>query len=570
MKQTLFCLLFALPVALFGQFRGNTTPDYDEIINVYKTLASKHKEIELYAMGDSDAGLPIYLCVLNGAGDSIQTFEKAQNSTTILINNAIHPGEPDGVNACLNGVFEWIRRGKITRGMPVIGIIPAYNVGGMLNRSGTSRANQDGPEEYGFRGNAQNLDLNRDFIKMDSKNMFTFAKIFHGLDPDVFLDTHVSNGADYQYTMTYIASMRERMAPPLADLVYGEMIPHLEKKSKESGYPLIPYVETKGETPESGITAFNDLPRYAMGYASMMNSISFTLETHMLKPFPKRVKATEIFIREAILWTAVNAEAIEKARTEARDWEKSLEHFTYNFHLTDKKDSILFKGYEFSKPLSELTGTERLKYHQDKPYEKYIPWYRTYIPRDTSHIPDFYVIGGQCTNVLERLKANNFELIELITDTTIQLGKRRIQFYETTKSPYEGHYLHSAIASELELAVIKFRKGDIIVPTAQKNKRFLVSLLEANSPDSYFAWNFFDSYLQQKEYFSPYVFEDKALELVEKKPALQVALDSMKETDQEFRESSWRQLYYIYTQSDYYEPTHNILPVFEGMYRQGE
>lgn len=227
----LFAFLFGL-TSVYGQWKENTTPNYGELIEIYRDLDQQHEEIELYEMGTSDYGLPIYVVMINGAGDSTATFEKARANTTLLINNAIHPGEPDGVNACLIWIDEWIEKGK-PKDIPVVAIIPAYNVGGMMNRSGTSRANQDGPEEYGFRGNAQNLDLNRDFIKMDSKNMFTFAKIYHAVNPDVFIDTHVSNGADYQYTMTYIASVKERMAPSLASLMHDEMIPKLKKSSSE-------------------------------------------------------------------------------------------------------------------------------------------------------------------------------------------------------------------------------------------------------------------------------------------------------------------------------------------------
>ena len=70
-----------------------------------------------------------------------------------------------------------------------------------LNRNSTTRTNQNGPESYGFRGNARNYDLNRDFIKSDTKNAKTFAQIFHLVQPDVFIDNHVSNGADYQYIL---------------------------------------------------------------------------------------------------------------------------------------------------------------------------------------------------------------------------------------------------------------------------------------------------------------------------------------------------------------------------------
>ncbi len=556
--------------SVFAQFNQNTTPSYLELISIYKRLATEHQEIELYQMGDSDYGLPIYLCVLNGSNDSIQTFKKAQEQTTILINNGIHPGEPDGVNACLIWIDNWVKSGKKTKKLPVIGIIPAYNVGGMMNRSGTSRANQDGPEEYGFRGNAQNLDLNRDFIKMDSKNMFTFAKIFHALDPDIFLDTHVSNGADYQYTMTYIASVRERMAPMLGDLMYEDLIPHLSKMSSKRGYDLIPYVDLKGATPEYGIQVFNDLPRYAMGYASLMNAISFTLETHMLKPFPDRVKATEVFIDETISWTIENQLKVERARAETLKWEEKMRFYPFNFKLTDDQDSIAFKGYKATNMKSEVTGLKRLKYHHNQPYDQQIPYFKTYEAADSVLIPDFYLLGSQCVDVLERLDANNVQYARLKNDTSLQLATSKIVGFETSKKPYEGHYLHNEVKEDVSLAVVNFKKGDVLIPTHQKNKRFIISVLESRTPDSYFAWNFFDSYLQQKEYFSAYVFEDKAALLLKNNQSLKTEFEEKKNEDEDFRNSAWNQLYFIYQRSPYYEPSHNVLPINKGMFKAGE
>jgi hypothetical protein len=262
-------------------------------------------------MGKSDYGLPIYVCIVNGAKDSLQTFKKARNETTILFNNAIHPGEPDGVNACLIWLDEIIAAGNVLEQMPVVAFIPAYNVGGMINRSSNSRANQNGPDEYGFRGNAQNLDLNRDFIKMDSKNSFVFSKIFHGLDPDVFVDNHVSNGADYQYTLTYISSLNNRMPAAIRKITNESLLPTLENDlNKNYGIDLFPYVDLKERTPAGGIVSFNDLPRYSMGYTALFQSLSFTVETHMLKPFPQRVQATLAFMKSLISWTATHKKLI--------------------------------------------------------------------------------------------------------------------------------------------------------------------------------------------------------------------------------------------------------------------
>lgn len=546
---------------LHAQWTQNTSPTYPELISYYKKLDAQHKEIELYAMGESDYGLPIYVCIVNGAQDSLKTFEKARISTTILVNNAIHAGEPDGVNACLIWLDDWIKIGKKTKDLPVIAFIPAYNVGGMMNRSSNSRANQNGPEEYGFRGNAQNLDLNRDFIKMDSKNAFTFATIYHALDPDVFVDTHVSNGADYQYTLTYISSMKERLAPSLRLLTYEKVIPSLTTTLKKKKWDLFPYVELLKETPEEGMHAFNDLPRYAMGYASLFDAVSFTVETHMLKPFPQRVQATHDFIADLIVYTGTHSNEIEVARKEARTYWQQDKQFEFAYQLTDKKDSILFKGFEFTNPPSPVTGLPRLKYHEDRPYEKFIPYFQTYQAKDSVAIPSYFIVGSQCDEVIERLEANKVQFIRFDKDTVIQISQERLSEFKSYGKPYEGHFYHNEVKSNVELVDQHFKKGDVLIPTNQYQRNFLLSILISRAEDSYFRWNFFDSYLQQKEYFSPYVFEEKAVEILKEKPWIKEELELMKAADKSFRESQWDQLYFIYKNSDLFEESYYLLPI---------
>ena len=564
------CLLLIVLLTFSGwtraQLNGNTTPTYPELIAMYHKLAKEHQEIQLFNMGQSDYGLPIYLCVVNGGKDSLSTFEKARKETTILINNGIHPGEPDGINACLIWLDNWIKQGKKTNNLPVIAIIPTYNVGGAMNRSSSSRANQDGPAEYGFRGNAKNLDLNRDFIKMDSENAFTFARIFHGLNPDVFIDTHVSNGADYQYTLTYIASMKERMAPSMAKIVHEEMIPALGTALKRQNFPLIPYVDLKEDVPEKGMVVFNDLPRYAMGYAALFHAISFTIETHMLKPFPERTQATLKFLEETIRWTCDHKEGIEEARLKAVQFDQSLAYFNFNYSLTDEQDSLLFKGFEHSYPTSEVTGLQRLKYHRDKPFEKYIPFYNHYVAQDSVEIPEFYAIGRQNKEVIERLKANGVQFTDNFPrEEVIQL---KVVSFDSPQKPYEGHFLHTNTVIEARTKKGSDIVGEyVVLPTDQPNRRFILSVLEPEMEDSYFNWNFFDSYLQQKEYFSPYVFEDYALQMLQRDISLKMEFEEKKKNDSDFAKSTWAQLYYLYQRSKFYEPSHNVLPIYR-MYEE--
>lgn len=560
--------IFILAISHFSmsqsQWTGNASPDYFELIQHLKKLDKQSPRLSLYAMGASDVyGLPIYICILNGAEDSISTFEKARKGTTILINNAIHPGEPDGINACLIYSESYINLDSINPSDPLIAFIPAYNVGGMLNRSGTSRANQNGPEFYGFRGNAQNLDLNRDFTKMDSENAQTFAQIFNVLKPDIFVDNHVSNGADYQYTLTYISSVKERLAPSLRKLVYGRMLPQLTQELKKSKWDLFPYVETVKDLPDSGIYQFNDLPRYAMGYASLFNVISFTVETHMLKPFPNRVRATHDFINELVKWSVKNASAIELAREKAHEWEGNQHYFRFNYERTSSADSILFKGFKAFYDTSDITGLRHLKYDRALPFQSTIPFYRTYASKDSVEIPKFYVVKGQETEIIEHLRSNGILFEVMQENKKLPVLAQIVNNYKSLSKPYEGHFMHTQKDIQRVSVNYQFRPGDILIPTNQNGSLFLHSVLQPECEDSYFTWNYFDSYLQEKEYFSNYVFIDKIRGILQANPELKQEYEAKKLEDKEFAQSEWQQLYFLYQRSPFFEPSYMMLPVFE-------
>lgn len=574
MKKVCILPLLLLPYmkGYSQQWSANTTPSYEELIAHLQKLDKQHREIRLYNMGASDYGLPIYLCVINGEKDSLKTFIKAQNNTTILINNAIHAGEPDGVNASLLWLEQWIWAGKPTKSrdgkddFPVIAFIPAYNVGGMMNRSSKSRANQNGPEAYGFRGSAKNLDLNRDFIKMDAVNSFTFARIFHALDPDIFIDNHVSNGADYPYTLTYISSMKERLAPSMQALTYESCIPILKDYCQIGNFELFPYVELKGETPESGIVAFNDLPRYAMGYASLFHSLSFTVETHMLKAFPLRVQATLSFMNSMIAYAIGHSQEIETARAAAKHWAKNQLVFAYNYQLDEKQvDQIRFKGYEAIYPEHPITGLKQLGYDQTQPYEKYIPYYNHYQAKDSTTIPKYYIVSGQEIEIIERLKINQVEFtrVNASTATQMKVSSFIVKDFKAPSKPYEGHFKLQNLQVDKQLITLELKPGDILISCNQDKANFIHAVLQPLTEDSYLTWNFFDSYLQQKEYFSPYVFKEQIAEILNAQPKLKEAYEARKRLDVKFANDEWEQLYFIYQNSPYFEPSFMRLPVYE-------
>ncbi|HEY0749810.1 MAG TPA: M14 family metallopeptidase, partial [Chitinophagaceae bacterium] len=477
--------------------------------------------------------------------------------------NGIHPGEPDGIDASMLLVREITEKKYNLPDNIVLALIPVYNIGGALNRSKYYRIDQNGPEEKGFRGNSQNLDLNRDYIKADSKEALSFTRIFHMLDPDVFIDNHVSNGADYQHVMTLIASQHNKLGGNMGAYMNKTFEPGIYSIMKEKGWDLIPYVNHFGSTPDKGWTEFWDSPRYSSGFASLWNTFAFVPETHMLKAYPQRVNATKDLMKSFIEFTSKNGKEIQRLRNEAKAKVKNELLFPVKWKLDSTKHAVItFKGYEAGRKASEVSGLPRLYYDRNKPYEKQIPFYNHYVSTETIKSPKAYIIPQGWWKVIERLKANNIRMRQLTKDTTIQVEVYSITSYQSSPRPYEGHHPNAQVQVSSNLKQIAFRKGDYFIPFNQAGNRFLIETLEPIAEDSYFYWNFFDPILGQKEGFSDYVFEETAADFLKKHPEVRTALEEKKKTDTTFAKNSRAQLNFVFQNSPYFENAFQQYPVY--------
>ncbi|MDQ7948847.1 MAG: M14 family metallopeptidase, partial [Pedobacter sp.] len=515
------------------------TATYEEAIAFYGQLAKKYpKQAKLFTYGQTDFGKPLHLLVLSKQGIFDPVTLRKNDKRIFLINNGIHPGEPEGIDASMLLARELLQKDQIPANV-VICIIPIYNIDGSHNRSGTSRANQNGPVAYGFRGNSKNYDLNRDFIKSDSKNSQAFQLIFNTWQPEIFVDTHTSNGADYQYTMTLIPTQKDKLNPILSAYLTKRMVPDLYSQMKSKGFELIPYVNSINETPDAGITGFIESPRYSTGYAALHNSIGFMPETHMLKSFDKRVESTlklletyiGIIVRDAKTIGAQKKQADEQVAKQAvfpLDWK--LNRTVY--------DSIEFKGYAAKYKPSDISGIDRLYYDRSAPYTKKIKYWDQFEPSISITKPIAYIIPKAWDKVIALLKLNNVKLSQLAEDEKIDLDMYYIGEMKTPTRPFEGHYLHSGVNVGTVKQKVQYYAGDYVVYANQPGNRYLIETLEPQAIDSFFNWNFFDSILGQKEGYSSYVFEDTAAELLKKDPALAEKLAAEKVKNPEFAKSA--------------------------------
>lgn len=555
--------------------KGNytKTATYYETYEWYRKIQKNFPQrTSLFEIGTTDIGLPMYCFKIVGA--SIANPNQPVERQKVLINNNIHPGEPEGTDACMLLVKDMLTDGHRFRNMfnhVDVYIILQFNVDGTLNRSSTSRANQDGPDEYGFRGNAKNLDLNRDFVKLDSRNTQTLVSFMAKEKFDYFVDNHTSNGADYQYTLTYFHTRIEKLPSYLVKTTL--MVDTMLKSSLlNAGWPTSPYVNTMQEVPDSGLVGFYESPRYATGWASLKHTIGFTVETHMLKPFHTRVDATRDFLENFL-----NCVSSNKIYQQKRDDQlhfrinsklKKINVAKYNHFKLDlgSFEWMDFLGYEFGYKPSGISGLSRLYYDRNKPKIIRLKYYNHYIPTDSVILPKAYVVPFAYKEVIDRLKLNGVEMKAFKADTSMLCNVSYILDYKTVKDPYEGHYLHSQVKTRDTMLRINVYAGDKLIFVTPENSDFLSATLEPKSPDSYFCWNFFDGILQQKEGYSAYVFEDKAVEILSKNYDLKVSLMKKQQQDPVFAKDAGAQLDYIYKHSEYYEKSHKRYPVYRVLW----
>lgn len=547
---------------VFEKSQGLETATYQQTIQYYKDLAAAYSSISIDSIGSTDSGKPLHLVTLNPDGNF--NFESIRNDKRILlINNGIHPGESDGIDATMM-LFRDMASGKIEAPKhTVLATIPIYNVGGSLNRNTSTRTNQNGPKAYGFRGNARNFDLNRDFIKSDTKNAKTFAQIFHLVKPDVFIDNHVSNGADYQYTLTHLFTQHNKLGGTLGNYLHTKMQPNLEAKLADKQWDITPYVNVFNKVPEAGFSQFMDSPRYSTGYTTLFNTLGMMVETHMLKPYKQRVEGTFELMKSMIEIIEEDHEQIKSLRQDYNQQLIAKKTYPLQWEIdTTKTTTLNFKGFEGNMIPSNITDADRLKFDRNKPFTKQITYQNYFKPSLEIEIPKAYIIPQGWWNVIELLKLNDVNMTPLSKDSTITVQSYKIDNYQTRSQAYEGHYQHYNTTIKVSEETITFNKGDFIIKTNQEAFRYLIETLEPQAPDSFFNWNFFDTILQQKEGFSPYVWEDKAELILRQDPKLRINFNLKKSYDKDFASNWYAQLDWLHKQSVNYEKSHLQYPVY--------
>ncbi|MGF1587250.1 MAG: M14 family zinc carboxypeptidase [Bacteroidales bacterium] len=554
-----FVILFSLsacnptnPPSIKLRYEINQSLEYHEVIDAYEKLADYYKRARMVEMGTTDVGKPLHLFIISGDGDFDPVSLKRKERSIILINNGIHAGEPAGIDASLQYAIDMLE-GKDGLDQvlenTVIAIIPVFNIGGLLNQSKYHRMNQDGPDLKGARRNARNLDLNRDFAKMDSRNTRSFASIFHHLDPDIFIDTHTTNGSDHQSVMTLIASMHQKLPTAMGEFFKDVMTPELYRRmNNETPWGMVPYV-TMVESGDirKGIAGFNDHPYYSSGYASLFNSFAFITETLVYKPFPDRVKATYDFIRFLAEFTSANSSQIRQLRQEAKENTKIKKEYVLDW-VPDmqRSDDIMFRGYETEQGTGALTNRITTVYNHERPWTDTIPFYDYFTPSVMVDATVAYIIPRAWEDMTQKMMLSGVEVEFIEQDTVMEVEIISIVDYRLSAQSNQGRQLVSGVQVKTRIGARQFYKGDAIIYLNQAANNYIVNMLEPMAPASFFRWGFFNSTLEDGESWWIWAFEDHAGEVLETNNELREAFEQKMADEADFASDPAAQLQYIY------------------------
>lgn len=352
-----------------------------------------------------------------------------------------------------------------------------------------------------------------------------------------------------------------------------ELMPALEDSLAVANWPITPYVNVFNRSPEGGFSQFMDNPRYSTGYTTLFNTFGMMVETHMLKPYDERVKGTYQLMQSMLAIASEKQDSIRALRRQARDNYKMGGWYPIGWALDSSKTRTLeFKGYEAKFTSSQLTGQDRLSFDRESPYSRPVTYYDNYKAVDSVQIPEYYVIPSGYWNIVELLRLNRIQVRFLDKDTSVQAEVYRIADYKTRQRAYEGHYPHYGTQVETINEEVELGRGDYLVKTDQRGIRYILETLEPQAADSFFNWNMFDAILQQKEGFSPYVWEDLAITFLDENPDIKQEFEQLKADNPGFASNWYAQLDWIHKRSPYYEKSHLRYPIIRvsGQVLSGE
>ena len=532
------------------------TPSYAETIAWFTKLCTSSEVLELITVGQSANGRPIIMIIGSQDGAFDKTALQKSSKPLLFVQAGIHAGEIDGKDAGMM-LLRDIAFGKKKDLLKNVNIlfIPILNVDGHERISAYNRVNQRGPANMGWRTNGRNLNLNRDYMKLDTEEIRAVVGVMNDYNPTLYLDLHVTDGADYQYDITYGYTA---YSPAIYKWLNKTLQPAADKGLKDNGHipgPLMFAVNDRDFA--KGNAEFAYSPRFSNTYGDIRRTPSILIENHSLKPFKQRVLGTYVFLESILTVLSTDGASLKKVIQEDRALRNREIILTWN--LADKPDSMVLLGVESKIEKSLITNKDFVRW-TGKPVTQKIPFVKYNKPGETIKRPTAYWVPATYKNVIDRLALHGIKM-EKITDVkTVQVELYRLSNHKFSATPFEGHFTMTAAAKAEKHAEI-FYPGSVRISTDQELGDLAIQLLEPISPDSFFAWGFFPEIFNQTEYIEEYAIEPLARLMLAKDEKLRQEFELKKQENSEFLNDPAAVYNWFYTRSPYVDGRYLVYPV---------
>lgn len=554
----------------FESTLGKETPSYQKTIEYCELLAQNSKYINLSSIGYSPQGRKIPILIIDKNGFSSPFLIKATGRAIVFIQACVHAGEPDGKDAGLMLIRDIAINSKYLKWLDNISIVfmPIFNVDGHERFSPFNRINQNGPKEMGWRTTSKNYNLNRVYLKADASEMKNWLEMFHKWNFDFLVDCHTTDGADYQYALTYSLETNGTLDNDLSNWIEKKYLPYVDSNMTKSGFLIYPYIIFRNwHDPRSGLRNYASSLKLLNGYAAANNRICLLIETHQLKDYKTRVWATYEMLRHSL-------EIISKNYTELINLNKLADEKSKNIQITQpifplnyvsNGDSIMvnFKGVHYDILKSKFTGENWFLYDSTRKEDFIIPYFKQLVPEKTINIPLAYIIPSEWTEIIDLLKIHNVTYFVMNENVALNVMSTRFSNVKLSPNSFEGRQMVVSFDLVESPEKVVILKNSVLVPTRQISSKMIIHMFEPYSGDSYFQWGFFNSILEQKEYAESYVMEKMMIEMLENDKELQNEFDYKMKNDSVFASNPRNVYNWFYSKTPYWDQKLNLYPILK-------
>ncbi|WP_415908781.1 M14 family metallopeptidase [Oleiharenicola sp. Vm1] len=540
------------------------SPNYADTIAWLEKLAAASPRIKLVEFGRTAQGRPLYLVVASQEGAETAEALTANRRPTLLAQAGIHSGEIDGKDAGLM----FLRDLAFGAQAPLLEkanflFIPVFNADGHERSSERNRPNQRGPVHQGWRTTAQNLNLNRDYMKADAPEMRALLEVLNDWQPELYLDLHVTDGIDYQYDITFGHNGyggQFAWSPQIGKWLDDVLDPLLDRALTAAGHqpgPLI-FAQNNRDLAE-GIGMGTTTPRFSNGYGDLRHIPSILVENHSLKPYKQRVLGTYVLLAAALRGLGDNAAGVRAAIDADSDTRPAK--LAANFGVPRETDAKFdFAGIAFETYDSPASGTKEVRWLGTPKTYAGIP---VHLDRNGATLarPKAFYVPVTKPELIERLRAHGIEMNELSEDTTVRVTLARLTGPKPSALPFEGHHTLKFDHLDWETRDEVYPAGSVRISTDQPLGDLAMMLLDPVSDESFLAWGFFPEILQRTEYIEGYVIAPLAEKMLADDPKLKAEFEAKLAAEPAFAKNPTARLQWFYRRSKFYDDRHLLYPV---------